>query len=132
MCHTNAQHRATSDPSESHAVKTGQREVGALLVDDSEVYLAVSGLGISLSHRDEIVIGSLGEPAPRIERIAVSGQPIVRDGEPDATGCGVIIARGGRNLFEDISALVETDNVNLAGVISCQLSRLISDLSRTR
>ena len=31
-----AQHRATSDPSEGHAVKTGQREVGALLVLDGK------------------------------------------------------------------------------------------------
>lgn len=36
MRHANAQHRATSDPSEGHAVKTGEREVGALLVLDGE------------------------------------------------------------------------------------------------
>ena len=32
VSHADAQHRATSDPSEGHAVKTGQREVGTLLV----------------------------------------------------------------------------------------------------
>ena len=36
MSHADAQHRATSDPSEGHAVKTGEREVGALLVLDGE------------------------------------------------------------------------------------------------
>ena len=36
VCHTNAQHRASSNPSESHTVKTGEREVGALLVLDGE------------------------------------------------------------------------------------------------
>lgn len=34
--HADAQHRATSDPSEGHAVKTGQREAGALLVLDGD------------------------------------------------------------------------------------------------
>ena len=33
--HADAQHRATSDPGEGHAVKTGQREAGALLVLNS-------------------------------------------------------------------------------------------------
>lgn len=32
MRHADAQHRATSDPSEGHAVETGEREAGALLV----------------------------------------------------------------------------------------------------
>ena len=34
--HTDAQHRATSDPSEGHAVKTGEWEAGALLVLDGD------------------------------------------------------------------------------------------------
>ena len=34
--HADAQHRATSNPSEGHAVKTGEREAGALLVPDGE------------------------------------------------------------------------------------------------
>ena len=34
--HADAQHRATSNPSEGHAVKAGQREVGALLVLDGK------------------------------------------------------------------------------------------------
>ena len=34
--HTDAQHRAASDPSEGHAIKAGQREVGALLVLDGK------------------------------------------------------------------------------------------------
>ena len=34
--HANAQHRATSDPGEGHAVKTGEREAGALLVLDGD------------------------------------------------------------------------------------------------
>ena len=36
MRHANAQHRAASDPSEGHAVKTGQREAGAFLVLDGK------------------------------------------------------------------------------------------------
>ena len=34
--HADAQHRATSDPSEGHAVKAGQREAGALLILDGD------------------------------------------------------------------------------------------------
>ena len=34
--HADAQHRATSDPSEGHAVETGQREAGGLLVLDGD------------------------------------------------------------------------------------------------
>ena len=34
--HADAQHRTTSDPSEGHAVKAGERELGALLVLDGE------------------------------------------------------------------------------------------------
>lgn len=36
VCHADAQHRATSDPSEGHAVEAGKREVGTLLVLDGE------------------------------------------------------------------------------------------------
>ena len=32
VCHADAQHRATSNPSEGHAVETGQRKARALLV----------------------------------------------------------------------------------------------------
>ena len=38
--HADAQHRATSDPSEGHAVETGEGEVGALLVDNGEAKFA--------------------------------------------------------------------------------------------
>lgn len=34
--HADAQHRATSNPSEGHTVKTGEREAGALLVLDGK------------------------------------------------------------------------------------------------
>lgn len=34
--HADAQHRATSDPSEGHAIKAGEGEVGTLLVLDGE------------------------------------------------------------------------------------------------
>lgn len=47
MRHANAQHRATSDPSEGHTVKTGERKVGALLIGDGEVHHAVSGVSSS-------------------------------------------------------------------------------------
>lgn len=47
MRHANAQHRATSDPSEGHTVKTGERKVGALLIGDDEVHHAVSGVSSS-------------------------------------------------------------------------------------
>ena len=42
VCHTNAQHRTTSDPGEGYAVEAGEREAGALLVGNSELYLTVS------------------------------------------------------------------------------------------
>ena len=44
-----AQHRATSDPSEGHAVKTGEREAGALLVHDGDGDLGRSQVLYSLS-----------------------------------------------------------------------------------
>lgn len=36
VSHADAQHRATSDPSEGHAVKAGEGKAGALLVPDGE------------------------------------------------------------------------------------------------
>ena len=46
MCHADAQHCAASDPSEGHAVKTGQREAGAFLVLDGKGNSAVTRRGI--------------------------------------------------------------------------------------
>lgn len=46
MRHADAQHLATSDPREGHAVKTGQRETGALLVLDGKGNSAVTRRGI--------------------------------------------------------------------------------------
>ena len=46
MSHADAQHRAASDPSEGHAAKTGQREVGAFLVLDGKGNGAATRRGI--------------------------------------------------------------------------------------
>lgn len=41
MRHTNAQHRATGDPSEGHTIKTGEREVNLLGIANGDVEGAV-------------------------------------------------------------------------------------------
>lgn len=41
VCHADAQHRATSDPSEGHAVKTGEREANLLGIANGDVEGAV-------------------------------------------------------------------------------------------
>lgn len=46
VCHADAQHCAASDSSESHAVKTGQREAGAFLVLDGKGNGAATRRGI--------------------------------------------------------------------------------------
>ena len=53
--HANAQHRATSDPSEGHTVKAGEREVNPLDIADGNVEGAVRVL-IRARHRRQIVI----------------------------------------------------------------------------
>lgn len=46
--HADAQHRATSDPSEGHAVETGQREAHGLGVADVDGDLTGSGIGAAV------------------------------------------------------------------------------------
>ena len=58
--HADAQHRATSDPREGHAVKTGEREAGALLVLD--------GKGNSAVTREELVT----RPEPFVDVVTVN------------------------------------------------------------
>ena len=123
--HADAQHRATSDPSEGHAVKTGQREAGALLVDNSEAELTGRRGSRIVLHDTTRCIDCRIRTRDNVTAILVK---IALDGKGHTVCCGVVVTRGGRNLREDVGALVETDNINLAGVISC---RLISDLSRT-
>ena len=41
MCHADAQHRATSDPSEGHTVETGEREADMLGIANGDVEGAV-------------------------------------------------------------------------------------------
>ena len=53
-----AQHRATSDPSERHAVETGEREAGALLVLDGDGNPGRGNFFIEL-RSDHIRVGGL-------------------------------------------------------------------------
>ena len=109
--HTDAQHRATSDPSEGHAVKAGQREVGALLVNDGEAELAdFSFRGALLNN-----ILTCHNGARRVGRHI---RTVLIERAADSKGhtvCrGVVVARRRLNLREDIGALIEADNVDLA------------------
>lgn len=121
MSHADAQRRATSDPSEGHAVEAGEGKAGALLVGDSEVYLAVSGLGISLSHLDEILISTSSKSAARVNnsRIVCRKRP-ASNGERDASAVGVVISRCRFDLRKNVSALIKTNDVDLARC--CQFS----------
>ena len=115
MRHADAQHRATSDPSEGHAVEAGQREAGALLVDDGEAELAGRCGGRAVLHNARCCIDyrirtRSNTLTSLIELIIV----VTFDSKGDTVLGGVIVTRSRLNLLEDISALIETDNVDLA------------------
>lgn len=120
--HANAQHRATSDPSEGHAVEAGEREVGALLIGNGEVNHAVSGVDGS----NETLIVCVIHCKLRVDHFSVAlSKAAALNGERDAfVAVRVIVARCGRDLCEDISALIETDNVNLALFVRGELGSL--------
>ena len=58
MRHTDDEHRATSDPSEGHAVKTGEREANLLGIANGDVEGAVVICG-SVSLGLELVVALL-------------------------------------------------------------------------
>lgn len=99
VCHADAQHCAASDPSEGHAVKTGQREVGAFLVLDGKGNGAATRRGIGdetrailgCGHRQRILAlvliktrGSNGER--EFEHGVIAGE---RMGLLDRVGAGI-------------------------------------------
>lgn len=59
--HADAQYRAASDPSEGHAVETGEREAGALLVFDNQSSSTVVRAG-------RINLNQIGTRGARIDR----------------------------------------------------------------
>lgn len=123
--HADDKHRAASDPSEGHTVKAGEREVGALLIDDGEVHLAVSCLGFSISHLDEIRIGTRSRSAARVDHSRiVCRKRSASNGERDAITVGVVISRRRLDLRKDVSTLIKTDNVNLAVCVGRQFGLL--------
>ena len=125
MRHADDKHRAASDPSEGHTVKTGEREVGALLIDDGEVHLAVSCLGFSFNHLDEIRIGTRSRSAARVDHSRiVCRKRSASNGERDAITVGVVISRRRLDLRKDVSTLIKTDNVNLAVCVGRQFGLL--------
>ena len=130
--HADAQHRATSDPSEGHAVKAGQREAGALLVDDGEAELTDRYSGriglyntISSSNVGRILVGS--------HRGAILLKRAASNGKRDTFGSRVVVARRRGYLCEGVGALIETDNVYLTVCVGLQLGLLaISRLGTVR
>ena len=116
--HADAQHRATSDPSEGHAVETGEREVGALLIGDGEVHHA--GGRFFLPH--EIQIGSANNIAGRLHRFRlICRKRISANRKLNALAAmGVVVTGRSSFLGKNVSALIETEDVNFAVGISLE------------
>ena len=56
MRHADAQHRATSDPSEGHAVEAGQREADGLGVADVDGDLTGGGVGAGAIRTGQLIV----------------------------------------------------------------------------
>ena len=69
MRHADAQHRATSDPSEGHAVKTGEREANGLGVTDVDGDFAGSGVGAGVVLTGQSPGVLLSSPKAMSERV---------------------------------------------------------------
>ena len=116
MRHADAQHRATSNPSEGHAVKTGQREAGALLVDNGEAELA--GRNDSrISLYNTISSSDVGRILVRGHCGAILLKRAAGNSKLDTIGGRVIVTRRRSYLFKDVGALIKTDNVDHALIV---------------
>lgn len=122
MRHANAQHRAASDPSEGHAIETGQRETGALLVFDNQSSSTVVRVG-------RVNLDQIGTHGARRDRELVFSHALCIveasgfDGEGEI-GDGVVA--GERMGFLDgVGAGIEALDVNLAGFGGRELIRLL-------
>ena len=119
--HTDAQHRATSDPSEGHAVKAGEGKAGALLVDNGEAELTdLSLCRVSLNN----ILTCLDSTRSVGRHIRTGLVERTADSEGNTTCCGIVVPRGRLNLLEDIGALIETDNIYFAVVIRGKLHHI--------
>lgn len=123
--HADAQHRATSNPSEGHAIETGQREANLLGIADGNVEGAVRVLiGVRLRRQiviAGILIGDTGNDLAAlvsrkysIEPSKTSLRTIGGHGRLDLEGKGVDrgVTGGGSNLRDRIDAGIETSKPN--------------------
>ena len=130
--HADAQHRATSDPSEGHAVETGEREAGALLVDDGEAELT-GRYGGRIGLYNTISSSNVGRILVRSHRGAILLKRAASNGKRDTFGSRVVVARRRGYLCKGVGALIETDNVYLTVCVGLQLGLLaISRLGTVR
>ena len=84
MRHADAQHRATSDPGEGHAVKTGQREANLLGVADGDVDFTSLDIGSGIIRSGQRIIT----------------RSVVKGAEGDIGTTLVILRRTNRNLLK--------------------------------
>lgn len=82
--HADAQHRATSDPSEGHAVKTGEREANLLGVADGDVDFTSLDIGSGIFRNGQRIIT----------------RSVVKGAEGDIGTTLVILRRTDRNLLK--------------------------------
>ena len=124
MRHANAQHRATSDPSKGHAIKTGEWEARALLVDNGKAELA-GRYGGRIGLYDTISSSNVGRILVGSHCGAILLKRPAGNGKRDTFGSGVIVARRRLNLFKDIGAFIKTHDVNLAILVRLERDILI-------
>ena len=109
--HADAQHRATSDPGEGHAVKAGQREAGALLVLDGKSDSATIKGGVENEVRAILGCGHL-QRIRALVLIKTRGS----NGERKVGQRVVAVERVG--LLDRVGAGIEALDIDLALIIS--------------
>ena len=139
--HADAQHRATGDPSESHAVKAGQREAHGLGVADIDGDLAgISvGAGVFLTMKSivaditvKLAEGDVGALLVCLRHLCLKGLHLHRvfvirrgDDEGEGVGLGGVLGRvGGLDLSHLVGAGVEVGNGDLAFFVGRELHTL--------
>ena len=134
--HTDAQHRATSDPSEGHTVKTGQREAHGLGVADVDGDLAGSGVGAGAILTMKNIVAGLavkraegdvgadlvGRGNLRLKILHLHGRIVIRRGNGEGEGVGLGVgAVGGLDLSHPVGAGIEAGDGDLAVFVGREL-----------
>ena len=135
--HADAQHRATSNPSEGHAVKAGEREANGLGVTDGDSHCACAGVGRGIVLYIELVVTGdiLQITDSNILTACISGDSlklsnfrtlrIIRrfNGEFEIGSRGVAAIRATRctDLMHRIRASIKTGSSNLALIVRLKL-----------